>query len=147
MQRSVRRTVWLVLSPWLVVAVSAAVGTAVALVLVELLTTGEDGLGDLGGVLMGFLGGAIVAAVGSIALLTTVAMLAFPTRVALAAVGGAVGVAVVVACALAVASGLLDVGSASWAVVGLPVVLPAAGTVAFLLADRAVHRRERPAAA
>ncbi|WP_024286543.1 hypothetical protein [Cellulomonas sp. KRMCY2] len=139
-----RRTAWLVLSPWLVVAVVSGVAWATMLILRELLTTDGGGLGNLGGELLAVLGAAVVWLGGSVALLREVARRTFAAPLARGAVRGAVVGAVVCAVPVAGTIGLLDSGGAPWVAGLVPVFLPAAGTVAFLVTERRLTGRVVP---
>lgn len=139
-----RRTAWLALSPWLVVAVASVAAAAVGYVLNELLTTEGGGLGNLGGILLAVAIAGLVGYGGSVALLYVVARRAFPVRVARAAVGWAVLAAVVGGSLVGAALGFFEGGGVPFVVGLVPACLPAAATAAFLVADRRTTGRAVP---
>lgn len=139
-----RRTAWLVVSPWLAVAVAGVVGLGVWWGLTALWTTGDGGLGDLGPALLAVACGAGVCCAGSVALLWLAARRVLAPADARRAVARAVGAAVALLVVLGAAAGVLDTGGALIGAVVLPALLPAAGTVSFLLVDRGSTARRLP---
>ena len=142
-----RRTAWLVLSPWLAVAVASAVAWPTAFVLRDLLTTEGEGLENLAGEVFALLAGVLVWCGGSAVLLRMVARRTFPAPSARRALGWAVVAAVVAAVFAGTATFPLEGGGLPLALAFTPVFLPAAGTGAFLVTERrltgrAVPRRE-----
>ncbi|MFI2753744.1 hypothetical protein ACGIF2_09945 [Cellulomonas sp. P22] len=131
-----RRTAWLVLSPWLVVAAASGVAWVTLLVLEELWTTEDGGMGNLGGALLAVFVAALVWCGGSVALLYVVARRTFPAPFVRGAVGWSVVAAVAGSVPLGIATGLLDAAGVPFAAGIVPVCLPAAGTVTFLVTER-----------
>ena len=140
-----RRTAWLVVSPWLVVAVASAAAWVTAEILGRLLTTEDGGLGNLGGTLASVLGAGLVWCGASIALLHLVARRTFPGPDARRAVHRAVVAAVLGAVVVGAATGLLGAGGVPFVAALVPGCLPAAGTVAFLVTERRLTGRMAPA--
>ncbi|MCC2309320.1 hypothetical protein [Cellulomonas chengniuliangii] len=139
-----RRTAWLVLSPWLAVAVANVVAWGVGLLLVEAFTTDEGGMGNLGGAVVAALLAGLVSFGGSVWLLYVVARRTFPHPHARAAAGWATLAAVVGAVLLGFATGLLTAVGVPFMAGLVPVSLPAAGTVAFLITERRLTGRVVP---
>lgn len=131
-----RRTAWLVLSPWLVVAVASGLAWLTTVVLLELWTTDGGGMGDLGGGILALIVGGLVWCTTSVVLLIVVARRTFEPPFAGRAAGGAVLAAVVGAIVIGAATGLVETGGVSLAAWLVPVWLPAAGTSAFLVTER-----------
>lgn len=140
----VRRTAWLVLSPWLVVAAVGAVAAGVALLLAELWTTDGGGMGNLGGILVAVALAALLWCAGSVAALLVLARRTFPRERAWTVVGWAVLAAVVGSVVLGAVAGPLDAIGVPFAFGLVPVALPAAGTVAFLAMERRLTGRALP---
>ena len=83
-----RRTLWLAISPWLVAAVAGAGAAGLGAVLVDLFTTEDGGMGNLGGTLVGAGLAILAGTVATVGLLYVVARQAFGARIGAAAVGG-----------------------------------------------------------
>ncbi|WP_309135776.1 hypothetical protein [Cellulomonas sp.] len=138
-----RRTAWLVLSPWLVVLAAAVLAVALGALVAALTTSGTGGLEDLGGTLLALLVGAVVWCGGAVVLLVVVARRTFPRPHAGRAVLGTTVGGVVAGTAVATAGVTHVEGSVLVALV-VPACVPAAGTVAFLLTERRLTGRALP---
>jgi hypothetical protein len=140
----VRRTAWLVLSPWLAVALASAVAWPTTNILRDLLTIEGGGLENLAGEVFALLAGALVWSGGSAALLRMVARRTFPAPAARTALGWAVVAAVMAAVFTGAATFPLEGGGLPLALAFTPVFLPAAGTGAFLVTERRLTGRSVP---
>ncbi len=139
-----RRTAWLVLSPWLAVAVANVGAWGVGMLLAEAFTRDGGGMGNLGGAVVAALIGAVLSLGGSVWLLYVVARRTFPPSHARAAAGWATLAAVAGGVLLGFATGVLTAVGVPFAAGLVPVCLPAAGTVAFLVTERRLTGRAAP---